>query len=110
MSYCWLIHDVEGNIVELLYNIETSLAILALQRPNCLQEFISPAEKNICVPEKVGVTESKAQHSSHARVLFAISLIDDVHGMINFRRENIGSLIIDGTVRVPKPYITFCAE
>jgi len=52
-----------------------------------LDEFSGPPNKHIFVLEQISGTESKAQHSPHARVLLSVSLVDYVHGMVNLWGE-----------------------
>lgn len=58
-------HDVKGHIVELLDNVDSPFAILALDAANRVQELISTAYQDVFIPNQVGHAEGKAEYPPH---------------------------------------------
>ena len=58
-------HNVERNIIELLYDIESSLSVCTPQLSDLAYKVIGPPNQDVLVLQQIRVTKSEAQHSSH---------------------------------------------
>lgn len=76
-------HDIEGHIVELFDIVHSLFPILALDTANRVQELISTTYQDIFMPHQIGHAERKAKHSPHTWMLFLITFVDNVHGMVD---------------------------